>query len=267
MSQRLNLNINPGQAPQTFHLTQGDIGRTLVAELADGSGVYTIPSGATVTIEGTKPSGLGFKKTGTVSAGAGGVSCIVSFTSTAEMTDEIARIPAKIKIRNANTLVIGTATVYLDIDRNPHPDDTTDGCVPDVINAITALVERVEAAVAKAEVLHEAEAWAVGKRDDIPVGEDDDTYHNNSKWYSDQANISKTAASASEQVASEKASQAAASAADAATAKTNAETAKTAAEAAAAAAASVFDVVGNVSFTVDPDDGHVTIWFTEEEET
>ena len=52
--------------------------------------------------------------------------------------------------------------------------------------------------MAKEEVLHEAEAWAVGKRDGVPVSEDDDTYHNNSKWYSDQAAISKTAASASQ---------------------------------------------------------------------
>lgn len=243
MSQRLNLNINPGQAPQTFHLTQGDIGRTLVAELADGSGVYTIPSGATVTIEGTKPSGLGFKETGTVSAGTGGVNCIVSFTSTAEMTDEIARIPAKIKIRNSNTLVIGTATVYLDIDRNPHPDDTTDGRAPDVINAITALVERVEAAVAKEEVLHEAEAWAVGKRDGQTVPSTDPTYHNNSMYYKEQAASSNTAAAV----------QAAAAEAH----KNGAESAKIAAQQAQAAAEEA--ALAASAFTVDPVTRKVTL--------
>ena len=31
-----------------------------------------------------------------------------------------------------------------------------------------------------------AEAWAVGKRNGVPVGPSDPTYHNNSKWYSDQ---------------------------------------------------------------------------------
>ena len=263
MSQRLNLNINPGQAPQTFHLTQGDIGRTLVAELADGSGVYTIPSGATVTIEGTKPSGLGFKNTGTVSAGAGGVSCIVSFTSTAEMTDEIARIPAKIKIRNANTLVIGTATVYLDIDRNPHPDDTTDGRAPDVINAITALVERVEAAVAKEEVLHEAEAWAVGKRDGVDVPSTDDTYHNNSKYYKELAGASASSAAndAADALASKQ--NAAASATSANDAKLAAQSAAEDAEHYADVAASVFTVAGSVSFAV-ASDGGVSMIFTEE---
>ena len=263
MSQRLNLNINPGQAPQTFHLTQGDIGRTLVAELADGSGVYTIPSGATVTIEGTKPSGLGFKVTGTVSAGAGGVSCIVSFTSTAEMTDEIARIPAKIKIRNANTLVIGTATVYLDIDRDPHPDDTTDGRVPDVINAITALVERVEAAVAKAEVLHEAEAWAVGKRDGVDVPSTDGTYHNNSKYYKELAGTSASAAASDAADALASKQNAAASATSANEAKLAAQSAAGDAEHYADVAASVFTVAGSVSFAV-ASDGGVSMIFTEE---
>lgn len=31
-----------------------------------------------------------------------------------------------------------------------------------------------------------AEAWAVGKRNGVPVGSTDPTYHNNSKWYADQ---------------------------------------------------------------------------------
>lgn len=31
-----------------------------------------------------------------------------------------------------------------------------------------------------------AEAWAVGKRNGVPVGPSDPTYHNNSKWYSEQ---------------------------------------------------------------------------------
>ena len=31
-----------------------------------------------------------------------------------------------------------------------------------------------------------AEAWAVGKRNGVPVGSSDPTYHNNSKWYADQ---------------------------------------------------------------------------------
>lgn len=40
-----------------------------------------------------------------------------------------------------------------------------------------------------------AEAWATGKRNGIDVQPDDDTYHNNSKYYSEQASLSQSAAS------------------------------------------------------------------------
>lgn len=37
-----------------------------------------------------------------------------------------------------------------------------------------------------------AEAWAVGKRNGVPVGSSDPTYHNNSKWYADQVDSAVT---------------------------------------------------------------------------
>lgn len=40
----------------------------------------------------------------------------------------------------------------------------------------------------------DAEAYAVGKRNGVDVASDDPTYHNNSKWYSEQAASSATAA-------------------------------------------------------------------------
>ena len=110
----------------------------------------------------------------------------------------------------------------------------------------------------------DAEAWAKGTRAGEAVGDDDPTYHKNSKWYADQAAIAETAASASEQAASQKASQAASSASDAGAAKTAAEAAATAAAGSAEAAASVFAVVGNVAFSVLPN-GQVRETWTEEE--
>jgi glutamine cyclotransferase len=41
---------------------------------------------------------------------------------------------------------------------------------------------------------YNAEAWAVGKRNDVDVATTDPTYHNNSKWYSQQAGNSATSA-------------------------------------------------------------------------
>ncbi len=50
--------------------------------------------------------------------------------------------------------------------------------------AITALNEGVEAAEDSAE---DAEAWAVGERGGTPVDENDPAYHNNAKYYAEQA--------------------------------------------------------------------------------
>lgn len=124
--------------------------------------------------------------------------------------------------------------------------------------------EFAELMASYAEVAQDAEAWADGERSGVPVGSGDEQYHNNSKWYADQAALSEAAASGSEQTANQKASQAAASASDAATAKTNAEAAAIAAAASAEAAASVFAVVGNVAFSVLPN-GQVRETWTEEE--
>lgn len=251
-----NINITPGGTTPTIHVSQNDVGRTIIFNISDGTGWYDL-TGCSVVLAGTKPSGLGFTINGVVDEHT------VTITTEKLMTSEYGNIACELKITKG-TDKIGTSNIILAVEKDPHPENTTDGNVDELIPEITALVERIEAAVAKEEVLHEAEAWAVGKRDGVPVSEDDDTYHNNSKWYSDQAAISKTAASASEQTASQKASQAAASAADALTAKTNAEAAATAAAASAEAAASVFAVVGNVAFSVLPN-GQVRETWTEEE--
>lgn len=57
--------------------------------------------------------------------------------------------------------------------------------------------------------IQDSEAWAKGTRGGSPVSSSDDTYHNNSKYYSDLAKTSKNAAAASEAAAGESASEAA----------------------------------------------------------
>jgi hypothetical protein len=95
-----------------------------------------------------------------------------------------------------------------------------------------------------------AEKWARGTVDGVAVDSSDDTYHNNSKYYSELANTSRLNAAQSESNASQSASQSASYASDASAAKSDAEDAATAAAASAEAAASVFSVVGNVAFSV-----------------
>jgi len=61
-------------------------------------------------------------------------------------------------------------------------------------SAATAVASDIAAAQSK----EDAEAWAVGERDNTPVTSGDATYHNNSKYYAGEAADSATAASTSE---------------------------------------------------------------------
>lgn len=243
MPQTRNVEITPGKGePVVINVSQGDIGREITLNLKDGSGWLDL-TGCTAKLAGIKPSGLGFTVDGVVSGHA------VTITTVKLMTAEYGHIACKLKITKTG-ITIGTANMILAVEKDPHPESTTDGNVDELIPEITILVERIEAAVAKAEVLFESEAWARGTRDGVPVDEEDPTYHNNSKYYKEQAANSERSAATSEQTASQKAAQAATSASDADTAKTNAQAAQTAAEAAAEAAASVYATVGTVTFSV-----------------
>ena len=140
MSQNVNVNLTPGGYPKEFHVSQYDVGRQLIAKIVDSTGNYSIPSGATVTLLGTKPSGFGFSLTGTVSSGS-----VVTFTTTATVTAEYGRIPCEIRITNGST-ILGTANCMLVVEESPHQEGVIDGNSETVIPELTILVERVEAA-------------------------------------------------------------------------------------------------------------------------
>lgn len=133
--QNINVNIVPDSYPQTIRYSQGDVGREFKINVVG----FTIPTGATVKIQATKPSGFGFSVAGTVSGNA------VSFTTTAIMTDEAGRFPAELEITK-DSVVIGTANFIMWGEANPHPEGTTDGQQGTIIPELTLLVERVEAA-------------------------------------------------------------------------------------------------------------------------
>lgn len=138
--QRLNINAVPDGFPQVLYYSQGDVGRQFIINVED----YEIPSGAVVKIQATKPSGLGFSVTGTVSNNS------VTFTTTAEMTDEAGRYPAELQITSGTT-VIGTANITMCGEPNPHPDGTTDGQIGTIIPELTVLVEEIRNSNAKVE--------------------------------------------------------------------------------------------------------------------
>ncbi len=154
-NQTINVNYTPGLFQPTLYYSQDDVGRVFQIKLEG----FEIPSGATVTIQATKPSGLGF----TVAADSVDGN-VATFTTTSVMTDESGRFPAELHIVSGN-VEVGTANFLMVGERNPHPSGTTDGSQGTIIPELTLLVERVEAA---ADSIHNLSVTATT----LPAGSD-----------------------------------------------------------------------------------------------
>lgn len=134
--QTLNISITPKLSQPVLYLSQNDIGRTFVINLKD----FDISSGATAVIHATKPSEFGFSVSADSITGNA-----ISFTTTAVMTDEYGRFPAEVHIESGS-VKLGTANFIIEVEKNPHPEGTTDGQSGSVVPTLTLLVERAEAA-------------------------------------------------------------------------------------------------------------------------
>lgn len=143
-TQTEKVNIEPKSYLPVFRISQNDVGRTLKAHLVSDEGTITIPTSATVTMAGIKPSGLGYTVTGTFNGSD------VTFETDATMTDEAGQIESEIRIVDGETL-IGTTNVVLNVEPNPHPDDVTDGQREPLVNEITALLNQITAQADRTE--------------------------------------------------------------------------------------------------------------------
>lgn len=131
MNQNINVDLIPKFAVYgNLYFSQYDVGREAIINLVNGSTEYEIPSGATVTLVATKPSGLGFTQNCTFEGNQITVVC------TAEMTDEAGRFPCELRIVQGST-ILGTANITFNVERSPHPEGTTDGTAESILNDIT----------------------------------------------------------------------------------------------------------------------------------
>ena len=125
MSQTIDVNMTPGLFMPTIYYSQGDIGREFKINITTSDGT-AIPAGATVKMQATKPSGLGFSVSGTLSGN------VATFVTTETMTNEAGRVPAEL-VLEANGDRIGTANFYWQGEKDPHPQGTVDGDLDDVL--------------------------------------------------------------------------------------------------------------------------------------
>ena len=139
MAQTKNVNMTPNGTLPRLHLSQYDVGRELAFKLCDGALSYTVPTGATVKLMGTKPSGFGFTETCTVSGST------ASISTTDSMTDEWGAVACELVVEISG-IRLGSTNLLLVVEKSPHPEGTTDGNQETVIPTLTLLVERVESA-------------------------------------------------------------------------------------------------------------------------
>lgn len=179
--QIVNLQIVPTGINPVINVSQFDVGREFKLVLYDGAVAYTLPSGATARIEGKKPDGNGFSYTDAVAV----TNNTLTITTKDQMTVLCGDVKCEVRLYKSG-LDIGTLNFILRVEASPIDGDT-DMSETD-IPAIIELASQQE---------RNAEAWAVGTKGGLPVEETEPQYHNNAKYYSDNADEQAEAAATS----------------------------------------------------------------------
>ena len=188
ITQTHDLNLIPGSVPPVVNVTQFDkTARTLVFNLWDGETSFSVPSGAAVTIRGTKPDGNGFEYTATASGSA------VSMNIQQQMATCAGSVRCEVRI-TSGTQILGTADFILEVKPSALNESTP------LSETELPLIEKAAEGAAKIEANLSASNTAAS----------------NAAKSASQAASSASAASASEKSASDSATSAAASAVTAA---------------------------------------------------
>lgn len=188
ITQTHDLNLIPGSVPPVVHVTQYDkTARTLVFNLWDGETSFSVPSGAAVTIRGTKPDGNGFEYTATASGST------VSMDLQQQMATCAGSVRCELRIASG-TQIIGTADFILEVKPSALNESTP------LSETELPLIEKAAEGAAKIEANLSASNTAAS----------------NAAKSASQAASSASAASASEKSASDSAASASASATTAA---------------------------------------------------
>ena len=154
ITQSYTLSLQPGGVPLRVPCVQGDVGsRALQFKLTSNGAGVTLPSSATVSLDGTKPDGKSFS----VGAALSG-DTVVAYT-TKQMTPVAGEVPCQLTIYDDQT-ILGTAQFILDVAPSAIPAD------PDLsqtdISSITTLWRDAQTALNQMQALKDslcASSW------------------------------------------------------------------------------------------------------------
>ena len=195
ITQEFDLNLIPSSAPVVVHVDQYDHGTgRLVASLYNGETPYS-PSSASVYVQGTKPDGKFFvSSTGVTLSGN---------VVTADLTEVMTQVSGRTRIQFVVTEQsgrTGTFIFFLEVQASALPNDSElsqsdfsmveeaiEMIQQSVSDAAESAQESAGSAQASSDSAEDSEAWAKGTRDGEPVESTDETYHNNAKYWAEQA--------------------------------------------------------------------------------
>ena len=172
ITQTLQLNLVPKGVWPRLYVSQYDAGsRTLTFEIYNGDQRFTLTSGTTAKIQGTKPDRHGFSYDANVDTSNN----VITADITQQMTAAHGEAYCELVLFKSGQR-IGTLNFVMMIQQAGLNDetDTSDSDLPDIIAEAT-------------EQMLTAEAYAKGTRDGIAVTSGQTGYHDNSKYYKEQA--------------------------------------------------------------------------------
>lgn len=208
ISQSYKLNLIPNNVPVIVKASQYDKeSRTINFTLLNGDVEYTIPTGSTVTVQGTKPDKTGYQYSCSFS------SSVVSFDIQQQMTVISGKHQAEIRIVKDGD-ILGTANFVFDIEKAGLSDDTVISetelplieevvdniedieiisdniadvqTVADNIQDVSTVADNIADVQNAEENALKSEGYALGTQNGTPVTSGE-YYHNNSKYYMEQA--------------------------------------------------------------------------------
>lgn len=118
ITQAYDLNLIPGGVPVRVPVSQYDAGsRDITFNLYSGSAAFSVPAGATVTVDGTKPDRKGFSY---IAAASGNT---VTVTITKQMTAVPGNTECQLTVMQSGK-VLGSANFLLTVERAALPNES-----------------------------------------------------------------------------------------------------------------------------------------------
>lgn len=119
ITQTYNLNLIPDRVPVIVNCSQYDANsRTIEMVIYDGSALYTIPSGTSASVRGTKSDNTGFEYPCTIDGSK------VSFDIQDQMTIFAGKVPCEIRLSKDGG-IIGTCNFLLNVEETPLDPEIT----------------------------------------------------------------------------------------------------------------------------------------------